>query len=75
MIFKKKNRWNDVMTFGKRRQGGKEMEIFCSLTSGIFLDRKKWNFDYVENRIRFGERIEFVESQPTIGRSGVVSVS
>lgn len=48
--------------FWKKEIGRKGDGDILFINVWNFCRSKKWNFDYVENRIRFGERIEFVES-------------
>lgn len=59
---KKKKSMERCYNFWKKEIGRKGDADILFINVWNFSRSKKWNFDYVENRIRFGERIEFVES-------------
>lgn len=59
---KKKKSTERCYNFWKKEIGRKGDGDILFINVWNFSRSKKWNFDYVENRIRFGERIEFVES-------------
>lgn len=60
--FSKKKSTERCYNFWKKEIGRKGDGDILFINVWNFSRSKKWNFDYVENRIRFGERIEFVES-------------